>query len=224
MLKIKGISIIVMFLASALILPVGVSYAQSNNVTTTSVTTMSNQTSTNQTMIQSTSMSNQTNTINQTTVSSTNPTVSQTTVNDTKDVQQISDFVHQAVADFKKQGVETRQVMLDCRDKIQTASPGDVDKIRQDCMIQLNTIKAKYQDARSHFHDLVKQYRQSVMVFINDARGIQVSKAEMDKAFTQLGTMMRGGVSGGMMGHVGKGLMAKNNTHCVNPPGGPAIC
>lgn len=216
-----------MFLASALILPVGVSYAQSNNVTATtpSVTTMSNQTSTNQTMIQPTSMSNQTNTINQTTVSSTNPTVSQTTVNDTKDVKQISDFVHQAVADFKKQGVETRQVMLDCRDKIQTASPGDVDKIRQDCMIQLNTIKAKYQDARSHFHDLVKQYRQSVMVFINDARGIQVSKAEMDKTFTQLGTMMHmKGSSGGMMGHVGKGLMAKNNTNCVNPPGGPAIC
>ena len=206
-----------MFLASALILPVGMSYAQTTNVTasTPSVQTMSNQTSANQTMTVQPSPSS-----NQTMIQSTNTTVSQT--NNTKDAQQVSDFIHQAVVDFKKQGDDTRQVIFDCRDKLQTATSGDANKVRQDCTTQLSAIKAKYQDERSHFHDLVKQYRQSVMVFLNDARGtIQVSKADLDKAVTQLGMMMHPGT----MGHGMTGLMAtKNNTKCINPPGGPAIC
>lgn len=205
-----------MFLASALILPVGMSYAQTTNVTasTPSVQTMSNQTNTNQTMtVQSSPSSNQTMT------QSANATVSQT--NNTKDAQQVSDFIHQAVVDFKKQGVDTRQVMLDCRDKLQTAGSADMDKIRADCTTQLSAIKAKYQDERNHYHDLIKQYRQSVMVFLMDARGMTVDNATMNKAVTNLGMMMNMAMpSGGV-----KGLAATtNNTHCVNPPGGPAIC
>lgn len=199
-----------MFLASALILPVGMSYAQTTKVTasTPSVMPVSNQTSANQTVIQSTSMSN--------------PTSTNSTDADTVAAQKISGFVHQAIADFKKQGDDTRQVIFDCRDKIQNATSGDAYKMRQICTTQLSAIKVKYQDERSHFHDLMKQYRQSVMVFLNDARGtIQVSKADLDKTVSQLGMM----IHTGMVGHGVTGMMAtKNNTKCVNPPGGPAIC
>lgn len=184
-----------MLLASAMIVPVGLSYAQTSN------STVSDQTGTNQTMTKST-----------------NDMVSQ---NDTQAAQQVSDFIHQAVTDFKQQGDDTRKVMLDCRDRIQTAAPGDISSIKNDCSIQLNAIKAKYQQERIQYHDYVKQYRQSVMVFLNDARGISVGKATFDNAISQLGTMMHGAMSHGMgVGHAA----TINNTHCVNPPGGPKIC
>lgn len=168
-----------MLLASAMIVPVGLSYAQSSN-STMSTQSMSNQTGTNETMTQST-----------------NATVSQT--NDTQAAQQVSDFIHQAVADFKQQGDDTRKVMLDCRDRIQTAASGDISSIKNDCSIQLNAIKAKYQQERIQYHDLIKQYRQSVMVFLNDARGISVGKTTFDGAISQLGMMMHGVTSHGTM-------------------------
>ena len=202
-----------------MILPVNLSYAMNSNVTATSpgIQTMSNHTSTNQTMVMPMNSSN-TN-MNQTTTMSTNSTVSPS-VNDTKAVQQISDFIHQAVADFKQQGIDTRQAMLDCRDKLQTASPSDIQGIRDVCNTNLNGITAKYQSERIHYHDLIKQYRQSVMVFLSDARGLPVSKATMDAASAQLGMMMNAAMSSGGMGMAA----TVNNTHCVNPPGGPAIC
>ena len=195
-----------MLLASAMIVPAGLSYAQSSD---------SNQTGTNETMtttdtVSTQAMSNQTGT---------NATVSQT--NDTQAAQQVSDFIHQAVIDFKQQGVDTRKVMLDCRDRIQTAALGDISSIKNDCSIQLNAIKAKYQQERIQYHDYVKQYRQSVMVFLNDARGISVGKAAFDNAISQLGMMMHSEMSHGkVMGQAA----TLNNTHCVNPPGGPAYC
>lgn len=200
MLKINTISVIVMLLASAMIMPVSLSYAQGSN-STVPAQAMSNQTGTNETM----------------TISE-NSTVSQT---NTQAAQGVSDFVHQAVTDFKQQGDDTRKIILDCRDRIQTAAPGDISSIKNDCSIQLNAIKAKYQQERIQYHDLVKQYRQSVMVFLNDARGISVGKTTYDNAITQLGMMMHSATSHGpMMNHAA----TKNNTHCVNPPGGPAIC
>jgi hypothetical protein len=211
-------SIIVMFLASAMILPVGMSYAQNSNVTATSpgVQTLSNQTNANKTVVMH---SNSTINVNQTMTVSTNATVSET-VNDTKTAQQVSDFIHQAVADFKQQGIETRQAMLDCRDKLQTASSGDVQNIRDVCTTNLSAIKAKYQVERSHYHDLVKQYRQSVMIFLSDARGLPVSKAALDNSFTQLGMMMHSASHGKMMGKAA----TMNNTSCTNPHGASKIC
>lgn len=208
-----------MILASAMIVPVGLSYAVVSNST--------NQTSSNGTMVMHPS-SNQTGMMNQTmTMPHSNstgmmnqtmtPTNSTAPALNTTGAMQVSTFIHQAVADFTQQGDATRQVIFDCRDKVQAAASSDIDKIKQDCSLQLNTIKVKYQDERSHYNDLIKQYRQSVMVFLNDARGQSVSKATMDSAVAQLAVMMQ---PSPVMGKAA----TTNNTHCVNPPGGPAIC
>ena len=214
-----------MILASILVIPVSTSYATSDNSSafTTSGTPMSNQTNTNMTMPASSTPS-----VNQTTTNQTSQTIAQPSssiANNTQTAQQISDFVHQAVAHFKQQKDETHQVIFACRDQLQNASSTEIDKIHAGCTTQLSAIKAKYQDERNHLHDLIKQYRESMMVFLNDARGLTVDKASMDKAFAHLNSMMHMTIpSGGMPGHV-TGLMAtKNNTRCVNPPGGPAIC
>ncbi len=210
-----------MILTSVMVLPVGLSYAAVSNGT------MTNQTSTNGTMMSSnsTSMMNQTMTMpssnstsmmNQTVTST--PPVPQT--NDTQDAMQVSTFIHQAVADFAKQGDDTRKVIFDCRDQIQSAAATDIDSIKNGCATQLNAIKAQYQDERSHYHDLIKQYRQSVMVFLNDARGQSVPQATMTSAISQLAMMMHPVSPGPVTGQAA----TINNTKCVNPPGGPAIC
>lgn len=222
-MKLNTIPVIVMILTSAMILPVGLSYAAVSNGT------MANQTSSNGTMAMS---SNQTGMMNKTmtippsnstgmmnqTKTTTNSTVPQS--NDTQAAMQVSTFIHQAVADFTQQGDDTRKVMLDCRDKVQAAAPSDIDKIKQDCSLQLNTITAKYQDERTHYHDLIKQYRQSVMVFLNDARGQSVPQTTMNSAISQLAMMMHATPAVKMPGYAA----TTNNTKCVNPPGGPAIC
>ena len=217
MLKLNAIPLVAMIFASAMLLPVGMSYAAVSNGT------MSNQTSTNGTMMMS---SNHTGVMNQTMVMPSNSTgMNQTMtppvpqVNNTQ-AMQVSTFIHKAVTDFKQQGDDTRQVIFDCRDKVQAAAPSDIDKIKQDCSLQLNTIKAKYQDERSQYNGLIKQYRASVMVFLNDARGQSVSQTTMANAVAQLAMMMNSMPSGTMMGHAA----TTNNTHCVNTPGQPAIC
>lgn len=215
MLKINTISVILVLLTGSMIVPTGLSYAQVSN------STMSDKTGMNDTLTTSenttASMSNQTQTNEP--MTSENSTGSQT--NDTTDAVKVSDFIHQAVTDFKQQGDETRKVIFDCRDRIQTAAAGDVSSIKNDCSIQLNAIKAKYQEERIQYHDYVKQYRQSVMVFLSDARGLSVGKAAFDNAISQLGMMMHNSMSNGKV----KGQAATlNNTKCVNPPGGPAYC
>jgi len=224
-MKINTVSVILVLLAGSMILPTGLSYAQVSNSTMSdqtgmndTLTTSENTTMTTQNATSSTpAMTNQTETNE--TMTSENSTESQT--NDTTDAVKVSDFIHQAVADFKQQGDDTRKVIFDCRDRIQTAAAGDVSSIKNDCSIQLNAIKAKYQEERIQYHDYVKQYRQSVMVFLSDARGLSVGKTTFDNAISQLGMMMHNEMS---HGNVTGQAATMNNTHCVNPPGGPAYC
>jgi len=217
-LKINTISVILVLLAGSMIVPTGLSYAQVSNSTMSDKTGMNDTLTTSENTTSSThAMTNQTQTNE--TMTSENSTGSQ--ANDTSGAVKVSDFIHQAVADFKQQGDETRKVIFDCRDRIQTAAAGDVSSIKNDCSIQLNAIKAKYQEERIQYHDYVKQYRQSVMVFLSDARGLSVGKTTFDNAISQLGMMMHNSMSHGNM----TGMAATmNNTHCVNPPGGPAYC
>ena len=218
MLKINTISVILVLLTGSMIVPTGLSYAQVSNSTMSDKTGMNDTLTTSENTTSSThAMTNQTQTNE--TMTSENSTGSQT--NDTTDAVKVSDFIHQAVTDFKQQGDETRKVIFDCRDRIQTAAAGDVSSIKNDCSIQLNAIKAKYQEERIQYHDYVKQYRQSVMVFLSDARGLSVGKAAFDNAISQLGMMMHNSMSNGKV----KGQAATlNNTKCVNSPGGPAYC
>ncbi|MHB8546108.1 MAG: hypothetical protein ACYDAJ_05025 [Nitrosotalea sp.] len=266
-MKINALLVVMMFLTISMILPVGLSHAQSyggtmqpsgnqtsmnqtmtthTNATRTNATMImhdnatmamsTNATRTNATMIMhdnaTMAMSTNATRTNATmTHSTTNSTASQS--NYTQSAQQVSDFIHSAVADFKQQGNETLKVILDCRDRVQTAAPGDVDSINRDCSIQLNAITAKYQDERNHYHDLIKQYRSSVMIFLDDARGLSVSPATLGNAITHLGMMMMHTAMSNstMMMHTTMSnntvmgyTATRNNTHCVNPPGGPAIC
>lgn len=234
-------SIIMMLFASTLIIPIGISYASYGN--TTGFTPHSTTSSSSNTTMNQTNHTSSNQTMNQTNSSNTNmtmPTLSNSTLstnqtsptnsssvstNGTQDAQQISDFVHQAVNHFKSQKDETLKAIFACRDQLQQAAPSEIDQVHSDCKIQLNSINAKYQDERNHLHDLIKQYRQSVMVFLMDARGQTVDKVTMNNALASLNSMIHMNMSsGGMTGHV-PGLAATvNNTHCVNPPGGPAIC
>ncbi len=194
--------IVTIILASALILPVSMSYAQGSNGT---MTMPGNQTGMNQTMTMSTNSTNENSTIgindhatvtmhtNSTgTVANISPVVNSTATQSkyVQSAQQVSTFIHSAVADFKQQGDDTRKVMLDCVARVQSAAPSDIDSIKQDCSIQLNAITAKYQNERAQYHNLIKEYRSSVMVFLNDARGVSVSPTAVDSAVTQLGMMM----------------------------------
>ncbi len=214
-MKSKILFVVIMVLASTLALPVGVSNATSSNFTASSSSfqTTSGQTLTNQTMMNSSDTSHDM-------LMKSSDTVA-LDANDTKAAQQVSDFVHQAISDFKQQGIETKQTISDCRDKLQSANPSQMPGVRNSyCTTNLSTIKIKYQDERIHFADLIKKYRSSVMVMVNDARGLSVSKTTLNDAFTQLGMMMHSSMSSGMMGKAA----TLNNTHCVNTPGGSAVC
>ncbi len=225
LLKLNALMIVTMFLASAMILPVGMSYATYGGTMSGDQTTMNqtmtmqgNTTNTNETMVMNANATGSMSSTNATNATETAPIPTPTSVNstapqsnDTQSAQQVSDFIHTAVADFKQQGDATLKVMLDCRDRVQAAAPGDVDPIKKDCATQLNAITAQYQNERSHYHDLIKQYRSSVMVFLNDARGVSVDPATMASALTQLsGMMMNNSMSNGTM----PGYAATmNNTH-----------
>jgi hypothetical protein len=214
LLKSKILFVVIMTLTSTLALPIGISHATNSNFTASSPSfqTTSGQTLTNQTMMNSSGVSHA--------MMKSSSTIS-LDANDTKAAQQVSDFIHQAIADFKQQGIETKQAISDCRDKLQSANPDQISGVRNSyCTTNLSTVKIKYQNERIHFADLIKKYRSNVMIMINDARGLPVSKTTLDDAFTQLGMMMHSSMSSGMMGKAA----TLNNTHCVNPPGGPAIC
>ncbi|MDE1724483.1 MAG: hypothetical protein KGH76_01130, partial [Thaumarchaeota archaeon] len=220
-------------LASAMVVPIGSSYAANFTASSASVQTINGQPLTNQTMpmMNSTGM-NQTGMpmTNSSAASKTNMplmnygmnhtmtsnTASVPNATDTKAAQKISDFIHQAVTDFNQQGIETKQAIADCRDKLQSANPDQISGVRNGyCTTNLSIIKLKYQNERAQYADLIKNYRQSVMVIINDAHGLPVSKSTLGDALTQLGMMMHS--SSGMMGRAA----TLNNTNCVNPSGIP---
>ena len=190
-----------MLLAGSMIVPTGLSYALSNS-------TMSDKTGMNDTLTMSKNTTASMPAMTNQTMTSANSTGSQ--ANDTAGAVKVSDFIHQAVTDFKQQGDETRKVIFDCRDRIQTAAAGDISSIKNDCSIQLNAIKAKYQEERIQYQDLIKQYRQSVMVFLSDARGLSVGKTTFDNAISQLGMMMHNTMPHGNM--TGQAA-TMNNTH-----------
>lgn len=190
-----------MLVSSLVIVSPNLSYAQTDNSTAPVSTPVSNQTVVNQTSVNATSFAD----------------------NGTNVGLQISSFVHNATAEFQVQKSETRKTMLECRDRIQAANPGDIGQIREDCKIQLNAIKQKYQQDRMKFQEFFKTYRESVLTFMKEAKGQHVEKIEMDKAFEHIKNKMKetDAAENVTLGH-GKGMMAtKDNTDCLNPSGKP---
>ena len=200
-MKAGGISIFIILTAGMFVVPMGFSHAQ-----------LSNETSTNQTN----------------TISPNNQTSSEQTDNFG---QQVSDFVHQAMAHFKQQRDDTINAIKDCREKIKNAAPENIDQVRADCKTTLKSIKEKYQDERKQFSGLFKEYREGVKVMMMEAKGMHVDKQDKEKALQHMNEMrakkmpMVGDHMNNMQEKlVGKGLKTKNNTNCVNPPYGPKIC
>jgi hypothetical protein len=232
-MKFNILLVVATVLASAMVVPIGSSYAANFTATSAGVQTNAGQPITNHTMPMMTSTGmNQTGMLmtNSSTKSQTNmplmnstgmnQTMTSSTIvpntNDTKAAQKVSDFIHQAISDFNQQGIETKQAIADCRDKLQSASPDQISGVRNGyCTTNLSAIKLKYQNERSQYADLIKNYRQSVMVIINDAHGLPVSKSTLGDALIQLGMMIHS--SSGMMGRAA----TLNNTNCVNPSGLP---
>ena len=189
-------------LAGTLAAPVGFSYAASNE-TVSSSDKASSQVSTNE-----------------------------TAVNETDNLgQQVSDFVHQAIADFKQQREDTLKAMKDCHEKLQNAAASDRDKIREDCKANLKSIREKYKDERKHYQELFKEFRDDIKVLIKEARGMHLEKMEKEAALKHMKEtraknkqMENAGQHMGMGGNMTMGLKTRNNTNCVNPPYGPKIC
>src|SRR5579885_2769651 len=145
-MKFSILLVVATVLASAMVVPIGSSYAANFTATSAGVQTITGQPITNHTM----PMTNSTG-MNQTGMSMTNSSKSQTNMplmnstgmnqtmtsgtivpnaNDTKAAQKVSDFIHQAISDFNQQGIETKQAIADCRDKLQSASPDQISGVR----------------------------------------------------------------------------------------------
>src|SRR5207245_1905502 len=188
-------------LASSLVMPSGFSYAEDSKETDSSNKT------------------------------SPNMSLNESSANETNIGQQVSDFVHKAIADFKQQREDTLNTMKDCSAKLQNATSDEKDKIREDCKTNLQSIREKYKDERKHFQELFKEFRDDIRVLMHEARGMHVEKMEMENALKHMKEtrekrmhMENPGEHMGMGENKTMGMKTRNNTNCVNPPYGPKIC
>jgi len=86
--------------------------------------------------------------------------------------KQVSDFVHQAIAQFKQQKDETRNAIKECREKIKDATHDMKSQVADECHKNLQSINEKYKDERLQFQELFKKFRESVITLRNGANGI----------------------------------------------------
>lgn len=100
--------------------------------------------------------------------------------------QQISDYVHQAVAHFKQQRDDTRNAIKECREKIRDATPDTRSQVADECHKKLQSIKEKYKDERSQFQELFKKFRESIVTLKNDANGKRLSANEKEMAIKRI--------------------------------------
>ena len=77
--------------------------------------------------------------------------------------QQVSEFVHQAIIQFKQQRNETLAAIKDCREKIKDATPDMKNQVVNECHKTRLAIKEKYKDERQQFQDLFKRFRENII-------------------------------------------------------------
>lgn len=151
-MKQRSVLLALAFLTSVIVVPMGYSSAQMDN--------MANSTNTND---------------NMTMTSSVNATlVTQSSVNTTQSNigQQVSDFVHQAVADFQKQRSDLITVIKQCHENLKNSASGNTTQVRADCQTQMKTIDAKYKEERDQFHQLFLQFRENITALRHDVKGM----------------------------------------------------
>lgn len=201
-------SILLLFLTSTLVLPLGFSAHADDQSTDT----------------------------NQTTSNQTGTTTNQTAINQTSSVPteniglQISSFVHNATALFQQEKAENIQAIKECHQKMQNATSENRTQIIDDCHATMTAIREKYQDARTQFQQLFKQFRANIIVLRHDAEGLQVSEQDKETAMKNIDEEaakhgltgikiamehMKGMVQNGMMG-IKRALNYVNKTNETN--------
>jgi len=145
--------------------------------------------------------------------------------------QQVSDFVHQAMVQFKQQREDTINAIKECHEKIKNATPENKTQIRDDCKATLKSIREKYHDERKQFNELFKEYRQGIKFMIMKAGGMHFDTQDKEKALEHMKELKENKMqmgynhtNGMQEKFMGKGLKTRNNTNCVNPPIGAKIC
>ena len=110
----------------------------------------------------------------------------ESSTNETNVGDQISEFVHHAVAAFKQERMEMIDAIHDCRAKIANATTADRDQVRDTCKTNLRAIHDKYLDQRTKYHELFKQFRDSILPFVREAKGLHVEPDEKQAAIGQI--------------------------------------
>ncbi|SHO45489.1 exported hypothetical protein [Nitrosotalea sinensis] len=103
-------------------------------------------------------------------------------LNGTNVGQEISDFVHNATTIFQQQKVENIQAIKDCHEQMKTAAPENRTQIIDQCHATLKTIQEKYQDLRTQFNNLFKQFGKNLMTLKHDAEGSKISDDDRNNA------------------------------------------
>ncbi len=163
-LLVKVNSVLLLFLTSTLVLPLGFSGVQADDQSTNA-----NQTSSDANQTMSFGFSNQTN-----------PAA-------TENIGlQISYFVHNATALFHQEKTENIQAIKACHQKMQNTTSENRTQIIDECHATMNTIREKYQDARMQFQELFKQFRKNIIVLRHQAEGSHVSEQDLSGAIRNI--------------------------------------
>jgi hypothetical protein len=94
--------------------------------------------------------------------------------------QQVSDFVHQAIDQFKQQKNETRNAIKDCREKIRDATSDMKSQVADECHKNLQAINEKYKDERQQFQELFKKFRESVITLRHETNSTSLDHDKND--------------------------------------------
>jgi len=100
--------------------------------------------------------------------------------------QQISDFVHDAIAKFKQERKQMIDAIKNCREKIRTAAPENRDGMQAQCNTTLKSIKEKYHAEREKFKELFEKFRENIIVLKHHASGMGISDKDKDDAIKNI--------------------------------------
>lgn len=92
---------------------------------------------------------------------------------------EVSNFVHDAMNQFREQRQETLLQIKQCREDMMNAEPSERSQVRQDCRLSLDEIRESYKETRVLFHETFKEFREGVKVLRADAQGQSVSDEQL---------------------------------------------
>jgi len=99
---------------------------------------------------------------------------------------EVSNFVHDAMNQFKKQRQETVSQIKQCREDVMNAEPSERAQAREDCRANLDEIRDSYRDIRAVFKETFKEFRESIDVLRADAQGKSVSEDDLQGAIDDI--------------------------------------